>query len=113
MIDYANILSVNYADSQWSLNGDSYEGLTWYSDTPKPTQEELDALAIPTEDAQAKENCSSTAKSLLANSDWAVLPDVGLANSAEYVTYRGILRGYVLEPVVDPVWPTEPTPVWS
>lgn len=113
MIDYTLILTVNYAGSQWSLNGDSYDGLTWYSDTPKPTQEELDALWIPTQDVQAKENCSNTAKQLLAASDWSVLPDVGLANVSEYVTYRGILRGYVLEPVVDPVWPTEPTPVWS
>jgi hypothetical protein len=113
MIDYAQILSTNYVGSQWSLNGNSYDGLTWLSDTPKPTQEELDALWIPTQDAIAKENCSSTAKSLLSNSDWSVLPDVGLANVSEYVTYRGILRGYVLEPVVDPVWPTEPTPVWA
>jgi hypothetical protein len=44
MIDYAQILSINYAGSQWSLNGDSYDGLTWYSNTPKPTQAELDAL---------------------------------------------------------------------
>jgi hypothetical protein len=44
MIDYAQILSVNYVGSQWSLNGDSYDGLTWLSDTPKPTQAELDAL---------------------------------------------------------------------
>lgn len=44
MIDYTQILSVNYAGSQWTLNGDSYNGLTWYSDTPKPTQAELDAL---------------------------------------------------------------------
>ena len=44
MINYTQILSVNYVGSQWSLNGDSYDGLTWYSDTPKPTQAELDAL---------------------------------------------------------------------
>jgi hypothetical protein len=113
MIDYAQILIINYPTAQWSLDGEYYDGLTWYSDTPKPTQVELDALAIPTETVVAKENCSNTAKELLANSDWSQLPDVGLANSAEYVTYRGILRGYVLQPVVDPVWPTEPTPVWS
>jgi hypothetical protein len=113
MIDYAQILSVNYAGLQWSLNGESYDGLTWYSDTPKPTQAELDALWISTQDAQAKENCSKQAKSLLAASDWAVLPDVGLKNLAEFVTYRGILRGYAIQPVVDPVWPTEPTPVWE
>jgi hypothetical protein len=44
MIDYANILTVNYPNAQWSLNGDFYDGLTWLSDTPKPTQDELDAL---------------------------------------------------------------------
>jgi hypothetical protein len=58
MIDYVQILSVNYADSQWSLDGYSYEGLVWYSDTPKPTQAELDALwsstqaTLQTEQAQ-------------------------------------------------------------
>jgi hypothetical protein len=113
MIDYTQILTVNYPNTTWTLNGDSYDGLTWLSDTPKPTQAELDALWPATQDETAKETCSNTAKSLLAASDWAMLPDVGLANVSDYVTYRGILRGYVLQPVVDPVWPTEPTPVWS
>ena len=44
MINYAQILVVNYFNKQWTLNGDSYDGLTWLSDTPKPTQAELDAL---------------------------------------------------------------------
>lgn len=44
MSDYALILTINYAGKEWSLNGNSYDGLTWLSDTPKPTQEELDAL---------------------------------------------------------------------
>ena len=64
--------------------------------------------------AQAgKDQCSQQAKSLLAASDWSQLPDVGLKNSADYVTYRGILRGYATQPVVDPVWPTEPTAIWQ
>lgn len=41
--DYAAVLTANYSGAQWSLNGDTYEGLTWLDDTPKPTQEELDA----------------------------------------------------------------------
>jgi hypothetical protein len=53
MIDYAQILTVNYAGSQWTLNGDSYDGLTWLSDTPKPTQSELDALWESTQAAVA------------------------------------------------------------
>lgn len=44
MINYSLILSTNYVGKQWTLNGDSYDGLTWLSDTPKPTQAELDAL---------------------------------------------------------------------
>ena len=44
MIDYTKILNVKYAGSQWTLNGDNYEGLTWLSDTPKPTKKQLDNL---------------------------------------------------------------------
>lgn len=44
MIDYTQILSTNYFGKEWTMLGDSYDGLTWYSDTPKPTQAELDAL---------------------------------------------------------------------
>jgi hypothetical protein len=53
MIDYALILSTNYVGKQWSLNGDFYDGLTWLSDTPKPTQTELDALWESTQAAVA------------------------------------------------------------
>lgn len=43
MIDYAAVLIAKYPGSQWTLEGDDYNGLTWLSDTPKPTQAELDA----------------------------------------------------------------------
>ena len=43
MIDYTSILNANYAGSQWTLDGDTYEGLTWLDSTAKPTQAELDA----------------------------------------------------------------------
>ena len=43
MTDYTAVLSANYRDAFWTLDGDSYDGLTWLSDTPKPTQAELDA----------------------------------------------------------------------
>ena len=42
--DYAAILLSKYLGSIWTLDGDNYDGLTWLSDTPKPTQAELDAL---------------------------------------------------------------------
>jgi len=43
-MDYSMILSNKYTDSEWTLNGDSYEGLTWLSGSPKPSQEELEDL---------------------------------------------------------------------
>jgi hypothetical protein len=43
MIDYAFILTTNYAGKQWTLNGDAYEGLTWLDSSTKPTQAELDS----------------------------------------------------------------------
>ena len=43
MTNYAAVLSKNYVGSEWILDGDTYDGLTWLSDTPKPTQQELDA----------------------------------------------------------------------
>ena len=43
MTDYAAVLTANYPDVLWTLDGDNYDGLTWLSDTPKPTQAELDA----------------------------------------------------------------------
>ena len=43
MIDYTLILRKRYA-AEWVLNGDDYENLVWFSDTPKPTKKELDAL---------------------------------------------------------------------
>jgi hypothetical protein len=53
MIDYSQILITNYPNTQWILDGDSYDGLTWLSDTPKPTQAELDALWESTQAAVA------------------------------------------------------------
>ena len=42
-IDYSAVLTANYSGAQWSLNGDTYDGLTWLDDSPQPTQAELDA----------------------------------------------------------------------
>lgn len=42
MTNYPAVLIANYPDVEWTLDGDTYDGLTWMSDTPKPTQQELD-----------------------------------------------------------------------
>ena len=44
MTDYAAVLTAEYPGAEWTLNGDDYAGLTWLSDTPKPTKKKLDDL---------------------------------------------------------------------
>ena len=44
MIDYPTILLRRYPGQEWVLNGSSYEGLVWISNTPKPSKEALDGL---------------------------------------------------------------------
>jgi hypothetical protein len=76
---------------------------------PAPTPEQLIAL------------CKSTATSILSQTDWTAIPDVAdplksnpyLENQAEFVAYRSTVRNYAVNPVVDPVWPTQPTEQWS
>jgi hypothetical protein len=43
-MDIRAILSLKYSGTQWSLVGYDYAGLTWLSDSPKPTEDELAAL---------------------------------------------------------------------
>jgi hypothetical protein len=74
-------------------------------------QNEANRLANRT-DAEKIAACKFQAKRMLEATDWAVLPDVGLSNSSEFVSYRGILRGLVLNPVTNPDFPTEPQAIW-
>jgi hypothetical protein len=41
-IDYSQILTKKYPNQEWTLDGDEYAGLTWLSDTPKPSKKTLD-----------------------------------------------------------------------
>jgi len=41
MTDISLTLTHSHPDAEWTLNGDDYAGLTWLSDTPKPTEQEL------------------------------------------------------------------------
>ena len=74
-------------------------------------QVQYDLQAVTTQ--AEKDDCKATAKAKLAASDWSVLPDVQITNKADFDNYRAILRGYVISPVTNPTWPTEPQPVWG
>ena len=43
-MDIAAILVRKFAGAEWTLNGDSYAGLTWLSEGDAPTEAELDKL---------------------------------------------------------------------
>lgn len=98
----------------WTLDGEDYSGLIWLDNkTTKPTESEINAEIARQEQQAPLDDCKAKAKELIASVDWAVLPDVGLANSSDFTAYRATLRQLILNPVADPVWPTEPQPVWS
>ena len=65
-MDIATILTKRYPGSEWTLNGDNYSGLTWLSDTPKPTLAEIEGHweDVQTEiasEAQAKVDAKASA----------------------------------------------------
>lgn len=75
---------------------------------PKPTDDKLIA------------ECKFKAQGLLAETDWSEIPSVvdpthtpHLANASDFVAYRVLIRSLVVNPVINPVWPTTPTAVWS
>ena len=121
MIDYTSILTLNYPGAQWTLDGDSYEGLDWLDSTPKPTQAELDALWIPTQEADSKAANKSIASSLLAGTDWTTIADVAspsnnprLGNQSDFIAYRNVIRAIAVYPPAGQVtWPTAPTEIWE
>jgi hypothetical protein len=61
MIDYAAILTRRYAGSEWILDGDNYTGLTWLSDTAKPTKTKLDSLWAEVQQEIANEQTAKIA----------------------------------------------------
>ena len=65
-MDIAQILLRKFDGSQWVLDGDDYTGLTWLSDTPKPSKKTLEGLwaevqAEIAEERQAKEDARASA----------------------------------------------------
>ena len=40
-MDISLVLTKRYPDAEWTLDGDSYSGLTWLSESPKPSEEDL------------------------------------------------------------------------
>jgi hypothetical protein len=74
-MNYSVILSTKYQGSEWTLDGDSYQGLTWLSETPKPTKK---ALEDAWEEVQAELEAKAQAKIDAKASAIAKLKALGL-----------------------------------
>ena len=55
MMDIPAILSVVRPGAQWSLNGDTFDGLEWLDSSPAPTLSEIEAAWPGVQVAQANE----------------------------------------------------------
>jgi len=73
------------------------------------------------EEQALKLDCKQQASALLYATDWTTIPDVAnpsdsspyLTNQREFMTWRSEIRQLAVNPVVAPVWPTQPTPTWG
>jgi DNA-binding NarL/FixJ family response regulator len=74
-MDIAAILTNKFIGSEWTLNGDNYEGLTWLSETKKPTLEELENLW---EEVEGELQAQADAKVATRESALAKLAAIGL-----------------------------------
>lgn len=62
-MDIPAIISLKFPNSECIIDGDDYSGLTWLSDTPKPTEEELQELwSEVKEELEAKAQAQIDAK---------------------------------------------------
>jgi len=74
-MDITQVLTKRFPGTEWTLNGDDYTGLTWLSDTPKPTKKTLEGLWA---DVQAEIQAEAQAKIDAKASAVAKLQALGL-----------------------------------
>jgi hypothetical protein len=80
------------------------------ADNPWVNQPTWAQVQVELQNVKAQDN-KKEAQRRIALTDWSVLPDVNLQNKADFEAYRATLRDLIFNPVADPVWPVEPTPI--
>jgi hypothetical protein len=91
-------------------------GDTAYDADGNKVDYDLSAVTIQAQ----KDACKAQASSLLYATDWTTIPDVAdsvnnpyLTNQAEFIAWRSQIRELAVNPVANPIFPTQPTPAWS
>lgn len=80
-MDIAKTLLLGYPDADWSLNGETYDGLTWLSNTPKPTLAELEAKweevsnPLPVVTMRSLQLCMTLAQTMAISAAIASMPE--------------------------------------
>jgi hypothetical protein len=118
MIDFASFTTALYQLYPTAVNVVN-DGTTIVAYDVNGNIVEYDSAAVQTQ--ADKNNCKSQATAILNSTDWTSIADVGdptkanpyLINQTEFIAYRSTVRGYAVNPVVDPTWPTQPTEQWS
>ena len=88
MIDYAKTISYLRPGEEWTLDGNEYAGLTWLSDTTKPTDAQLIA-AWPA--AQAAQEAASAAAAKNAADAIAHAKSLGFTDAMIAAMYPGLI----------------------
>jgi hypothetical protein len=105
----------------WQLLGNDYADLEWMSTAyPKPSQKQVDDKIEELNIEYAYQTCKEEASALLYATDWTTIPDVAdianspyLTNQAEFIAWRSQVRALAVNPIIDPVFPPTPEPVWG
>ena len=105
-------------EAQWSMNGEDYNQLQWYSpDIPKPTRAQVEAKIQELKAAEPMRLLRVERDRLLAETDWWAVSDRTM--TSEQSSYRQALRDLpdTATPVLDPTsalgisgvdWPVKP-----
>ena len=117
-MDIALILSEYYRGQEWTIHGNTYEGLIWYDEKnslPKPTLEELTVKYKELVAAQPMKNLRKERDDLLDKTDKYALtdwPHASLEKQREWLEYRQALRDLPAntEDPANAVWPVQPSP---
>jgi hypothetical protein len=114
-ISIADALQSIRPGAQWSMTGNTYEGITWHDTTQTiPTIVEVFDEVNRLSRQQPLVSCKKKATELLAATDYTQLPDAAAAlkNKAAFDTYRATVRGFIVNPVASPTWPALPKAQW-
>jgi hypothetical protein len=107
-----NALQSLYPSRQWTVHGNSYEGILWDDDLSRPTKEEVEAKLQELIDAQPLKELRTKRNKRLAECDWVVIRATSTETPVpeEWKTYMQALRDLpsTTEDPANPVWPVPP-----